>query len=113
MGETGRLGALQVLYLTTMGRKTGLPRQIEIWFVASEGKLFILSEYPEKAHWVKNIRRNPRVRVCVGDAERSATARVLDPQADSELWRTAQRLASEKYGWGDGTPVEIIPDEPF
>jgi hypothetical protein len=25
---------IQYLYLTTLGRKTGLPREIEIWFYA-------------------------------------------------------------------------------
>ena len=43
----------------------------------------------------------------------AATARVLDQKADAELWNRAQELAREKYGWGDGLPVEITPDEPF
>ena len=29
----------KVLYLTTVGRKTGKPRTIEIWFVTYEGRL--------------------------------------------------------------------------
>src|SRR5438132_181546 len=32
------------LYLTTTGRKTGLPREIEIWFVEADGRLYILAE---------------------------------------------------------------------
>ena len=102
-----------VLYLTTTGRKTGLPREIEIWFVESGGKLYILAEHFHKAHWVQNIERNGRVRVRIGGREMSATARALDEKRDAETWRAAQNLARKKYGWGDGLPVEITPDEPL
>jgi deazaflavin-dependent oxidoreductase (nitroreductase family) len=102
---------LQYLYLTTTGRVTGLPREIEIWFVESQGKLYILAEHFHKTQWVKNIERNPRVRVRLGDSEFEATARALDQSRDRAAWKLAQRLGREKYGWGDGLPVEIVPDE--
>jgi deazaflavin-dependent oxidoreductase (nitroreductase family) len=104
---------LSVLYLTTVGRTTGLPRQIEIWFVADGGKLYILAEHHRCAHWVQNIERNPRVQVRIGGREITATGRVLDPEADREAWNRAQDLARGKYGWGDGLPVEITPDQPL
>lgn len=96
------------LYLTTIGRITGQPREIEIWFVESNGKLYILAEHFREAQWVKNIERNPRVRVRAGDRAFEGTARVLDPERDREACQTAQRLAKEKYGWGEGMPVEIV-----
>lgn len=102
---------LQYLYLTTTGRITGQPREIEIWFVESQGKLYILAEHFHKTQWVKNIERNPRVRVRVGDSEFEATARVLDKSRDAATWELAQRLEREKYGWGEGLPVEIALDE--
>lgn len=101
----------QYLYLTTTGRKTGRPREIEIWFVASGGRFYVLAEHFHAAQWVKNLVRNPRVRVRVGDRTFEAHARALDPSRDSEAWQTARRLAREKYGWGDGLPVELMPDE--
>ena len=103
----------QYLYLTTRGRVTGLPREIEIWFVASEGNLYVLAEHFHRAHWVRNIARDPRVRVRLAGREFRAAARALDPAADEGEWRTAQRLAREKYGWGEGLPVRITPDEPL
>jgi len=102
--------APQFLYLTTRGRKTGLPRQIEIWFVESDGLFYILAEHFERTQWVRNIARNPRVRVRLGDREFPATARALEQERDREAWERVQTLAREKYGWGDGLPVEIIPD---
>jgi deazaflavin-dependent oxidoreductase (nitroreductase family) len=104
---------LPFLYLTTIGRKTGLPRRIEIWFVASGGRLFVLAEHGHRAHWVRNIVRNGRVKVRIGDYEFEATARPLDEKRDGEVWSAAQQLAREKYGWGNGMPVEITTDAPL
>jgi deazaflavin-dependent oxidoreductase (nitroreductase family) len=100
------------LYLTTTGRKTGLPREIEIWFIASDTHLYVLAEHFHKAQWVRNIERNPRVRVRVGRQERDAVAHILDRTRDSAEWEKIQRLAREKYGWGEGLPVRITPDNP-
>ena len=101
----------QFIYVTTIGRVTGKPREIEIWFVESRDRLYILAEHFLKAQWVQNIDRNPRIRVRIGDWECDATARILDREADSADWQMAQRLAREKYGWGEGLPVEIVPDK--
>ena len=100
--------SVQFLYLTTTGRTTGLAREIEIWFVEAEGKYYILAEFAH-SHWVQNIAKDPRVRVRVGDLNFEATARALDPATDATAWKLAQRLEREKYGWGDGLPVEITP----
>lgn len=100
---------MQFLYLTTTGRVSGLPREIEIWFVEAEGKFYILAEKFHEANWVRNIARQPRVRVRLGDRRFEALARALDPVEDAEAWKTAQALEREKYGWGDGLPVEITP----
>jgi deazaflavin-dependent oxidoreductase (nitroreductase family) len=104
---------LKVLYLTTTGRVTGQPREIEIWFVERAGKLYILAEHFHKAQWVRNITANPRVRIRLGRREFEATGRALDYERDREAWDAAQHLAREKYGWGEGLPVEFTPDEPL
>ena len=101
---------LKYLYLTTVGRISGEPREIEIWFVESQGKLYVLAEHSREAQWVKNIEHNSSVRVRLGDEEFEATARVLDPEREHGRWQTAQRLSHEKYGWGEGLPVEIVRD---
>ena len=104
------LASQQFLYLTTIGRKTGLPREIEIWFVEFDGKYFVLAEHGERADWVKNIRANPRVHVRLADQSFDATARVLDKERDQVMYDQAQQLEREKYGWGAGLPIEIVPD---
>jgi len=99
----------RVLYLTTIGRRSGLAREIEIWFVERDGRLYLLAEKFYGAQWVQNIINNPRVKVRVGEREFEATARVLDAERDREAWERAQKAGREKYGWGEGLPVEITP----
>jgi deazaflavin-dependent oxidoreductase (nitroreductase family) len=111
MPEREDLSAVKYLYLTTTGRVTGQPREIEIWFVESGGKFYILAEHFHKTQWVKNILHDPRVRARIEGRNFEATARVLDEKKDSELWEMAQTLGREKYGWGDGLPVEITPEK--
>jgi deazaflavin-dependent oxidoreductase (nitroreductase family) len=99
------------LYLTTVGRTTGLPRQIEIWFVEHESRYYLCAELREGAGWVKNLTRQPRVRFAVGERgaaleEREATARIVD---EEDLTRAVKSRFEEKYGWSDGLLVEISP----
>jgi deazaflavin-dependent oxidoreductase (nitroreductase family) len=102
----------RVLYLTTIGRKTGLRRRIEIWFVVYGDRFYLFAETGEAAAWVKNVRYNPEVMVRIGESQIGATARVLDRKADRELWDKVVAIADRKYGWSDGLPVEITPLPP-
>jgi deazaflavin-dependent oxidoreductase (nitroreductase family) len=99
----------KVLYLTTIGRRTGLPREIEIWFVVYRDHFYQFAETGEAAAWIKNIRSNPEVTLNIGERQFGAMARVLDRDTDRELWDQVAALATRKYGWGDGLPVEISP----
>ena len=99
----------QVLYLTTIGRTTGLPREIEIWFVVYGDRFYLFAETGEAAGWVKNIRRKPNVTVRIGERRIDATARVLDRSTDRELREQVAAIADRKYGWNEGLPVEITP----
>ena len=97
----------QYVYLTTIGRKTGQPREIEIWFVEREGRIYILAEHGYKAHWVQNILANPSVTIRIADRQWSAKGGVVDRDTDSEIYAETRELARTKYGWGDGLPVEF------
>jgi deazaflavin-dependent oxidoreductase (nitroreductase family) len=108
-GSIQDLADKQVLSLTTIGRRTGLPREIEIWFVVCRERFYLVAETGEAAGWVKNIRGNPEVTVRIGEQRIGAAARVLDREADRTLWDQVAALAARKYGWGDGLPVEITP----
>jgi len=97
------------LYLTTTGRRSGLPREIEIWFTAHGGRYFVIAEHREQTGWVQNILADAHVQVRVGDRSFAARARVIDPAREPGLSRGIQELSERKYGWGDGLVVELDP----
>ena len=98
----------QYLYLTTRGRKSGRPRQIEIWFTHRLGRFYVIAEYAT-SHWLKNLQATPEVEVRVGTHSFSGLARALSEVEDADLVRAVQELSQAKYGWGDGVVVELTP----
>jgi deazaflavin-dependent oxidoreductase (nitroreductase family) len=98
------------LYLTTIGRRTGLPREIEIWFTERHGCFYVIAENRERANWVRNIRANAQVHVRLGDRQFAARARLVDSEREPELARAVKTLSEAKYGWSDGLIVEIRPE---
>jgi deazaflavin-dependent oxidoreductase (nitroreductase family) len=103
----------QYLYLTTRGRRSGQPREIEIWFTERQGRFYIIAEY-ETSNWVQNLCADPHAEVRIQDRKFAALGRVLgsgkDPAtSDRDLIREVQDLSRAKYGWGDGTVVELQP----
>ena len=102
------LADAKVLYLTTTGRHSGQAQTIEIWFTCYQDKLYLNAERAHNANWVRNILQHPDVRVRIKEQQFAGRARVLDRQADRFLWDTVADLSRQKYGWGEGLPVEIV-----
>ena len=86
-------------YLTTIGRRTGRPHRIEIWFAAQDGRVYLLSGGRERADWVRNLQANPRVTVELGGETRAGAARVL--RAGTAEDQRARELLVAKYQEGD------------
>ena len=97
------------LYLTTIGRRSGLPRQIEIWFTRHVHRYYLVAEHGLKAHWVQNVLAEPVVRVRVGGRSFRGRARVVDARSERALVATIRERSEAKYGWGAGLIVEIEP----
>ncbi len=97
------------IYVTTIGRRTGNPHTIEIWYVEHNGAYYLCSEGRNNADFVKNIRHNPAVTYGFGgwDAPHSpATGRIVD---ETDLTVVLARKFDTKYQWSDGLFVEIKP----
>jgi deazaflavin-dependent oxidoreductase (nitroreductase family) len=101
--------AHQFLYLTTRGRATGLPREIEIWFTELDGHFYVIAEFAT-SQWVQNLRVHPQAQVRVGEKTFAARARLLALKAHPQLHTAVQELSRKKYGWGDGLIVELTPE---
>ena len=76
------------LYLTTIGRRSGRGHRIEIWFAIHDERLYLMSGGRDRADWVRNLMRNPRVTVELGNQIHEGVARRIDPDsADDQLVR--------------------------
>lgn len=94
----------QYCYLTTTGRKSGEPREIEIWFGARGNTIYMLSGNGPNSHWVMNIMHDPRVTVRIADETYPGTARIVEHDSDEE--RAARLLLAGKYqDWQEGKPL--------
>ncbi len=88
------LAGEEYCYLTTIGRVTGRPHEIEIWFGARENSIYLLSGGGRESDWVKNLLKNPEVTVRIAKTVFSATARLV---ADPEEEMAARYMLAEKY----------------
>ena len=73
----------QTTRLTHYGRKTGKPYAVTIWFVLDGDRLYI-GTANVKRHWVQNVRKTPRVKLCIGGENFTGTARFLTDRAEHE-----------------------------
>jgi deazaflavin-dependent oxidoreductase (nitroreductase family) len=91
---------LDFCYLTTIGRKTGTERTVEIWFGRDGDSLYLLSGGGNSAHWVRNLRADDRVKVKLGRKSYGGTARLVEaPEEEAK----ARRLLAAKYqAWEPG-----------
>lgn len=80
--------------LITVGRASGRPHTIEIWFAQHGSTLYLLSGGGTRSDWVRNLTRSPVVRIRVGGDEYTGTARIVTaPQED----RLARDAVHDKY----------------
>ena len=82
-------------YVTTRGRVTGSPHEIEIWFALDGATLYLLSGGGDRADWVRNVCADANVTVRVRDTTYEATARVVEDGTEED--ERARRLVYEKY----------------
>lgn len=83
------------LYLTTIGRRTGRPHRIEIWFAARDGRLYLRAGGRERADWVRNLQANPRVTVELRGETHVGMAHVLEAGTPED--QLARELLVAKY----------------
>jgi len=90
----------QVAYLETVGRVSGTPHEIEIWFAGEVDetgqsiRLYLMAGGRERSDWVKNLKRTPRVRIRVAERWFEGSARVIEREPGE---RRARELVCAKY----------------
>lgn len=95
-GTRGRLSVLDVaglpnMMLTTIGRRSRLPRSNPLLCVPDGDRILIAGSYfggPREPLWVKNIEANPHVTVRIRGRFHELTARRLTGPARDAAWAT-------------------------
>jgi deazaflavin-dependent oxidoreductase (nitroreductase family) len=102
MPDLRALAGESFCYLTTTGRVTGRPHEIEMWFsvVPETRTLYMLSGGRDRSDWVKNLRRDPEVTVRIAGERFGGRAREARDAEEDEL---ARRLLVEKYESSPGS----------
>lgn len=89
IGDPADLANHRTIDLTTIGRKTGQPRRIEIWWFRVDGR-FVITGTPGRRDWLANIRANPDVTIHVAGRDIPARATlVLDPHLREKVFTDA------------------------
>ena len=87
-------------YLTTIGRVTGKPHEIEIWFVVHNSTLHLMAGGKHESDWVKNLLKNPSVSVRIANHTFAGTARSVNDETEEMKARYA--LAEKYQEWEEG-----------
>ena len=112
--DLAALAGEEYCYLTTTGRATGRPHEIEIWFGVEGNTLYVLSGGRDRSDWVRNLRRKPDVSVRIGDTRFTGRARVVNaPEEHAKarsllLEKYAPRYSGDLSDWGrNALPVAV------
>lgn len=95
----------KTIRLTTIGRKSGEPRTVTIWFVVS-GPAEILVQHASApvAHWYRNLEKIPSVTVDFGDGPIAGIAEpITDPQ---EIGQVLRRIRAKH--WLAGPLIQFL-----
>jgi deazaflavin-dependent oxidoreductase (nitroreductase family) len=111
-----RVGAsfsgMQSLELTTIGRKSGVPRAVMLTVPLQEGDTYVVvaSRGGDDFHpaWFHNLRDNPAVEVqVVGQPKRAMKARVASAEERARMWPIITGKHKNYAGYQKKTDREI------
>ncbi|WP_084264043.1 nitroreductase/quinone reductase family protein [Rubrobacter radiotolerans] len=88
--------------MTTTGRVTGRPHEIEIWFalVPERRVLYVLSGGRDRSDWVRNLLREPRLTLSISGVAFRGKARFVEGRDEDQI---ARDLLIQKYESAPGS----------
>jgi len=106
----GRLPGLEVLLLTTTGRKTGRKRTTPLGYFEDQGSFIIIGSnagFDTHPAWFYNLKSQPRVTIQVKDKQLQVNAEVAGPDERNQLWTKLVELAPFYGNYAKKTSREI------
>jgi deazaflavin-dependent oxidoreductase (nitroreductase family) len=85
----GKVGKVQMLLLTTTGRKSGQPRTTPLNYGVDGDRLVLVASFggdDRHPQWYKNLEVNPEVTVQIGRETRRMRAADATPEEKPRLW---------------------------
>lgn len=77
------LRPMRLMALTTEGRKSGLARHTILEYRRHGSKIYVISGWGNRPHWVKNIQKTPAVTLQFGQKELAANASIVTDNAEA------------------------------
>jgi deazaflavin-dependent oxidoreductase (nitroreductase family) len=93
-----RLSRSSEINISVTGRKSGRTISNPVWFVAEDGKVYLLPVKGSNTQWYKNVLQKPSIRVQAGDT--GAEFKVV-PVTDVKQVSSVVEKFRAKYGAGD------------
>ena len=105
--------------LSTVGRRSGRPRRVEIWYVVVDGQI-VVTGTPGARHWLANLRDDPGAVLHLRDPQRDLAVRATEVvesaarrRVAEEAWRLQPWYAEQPYSleqWvADSPMVTLVP----
>lgn len=108
-----RVDGLDILLLTTRGRKSGLERTVPLpYFVAGDQYILMASNGGNDKHpaWFHNLKANPDVALQVGRKKLRATASTAEGDDYERLWKhvTADHPRYDRYATWTERKIPVV-----
>lgn len=108
------------LMLTTVGAKSGQPRQVPLIFFVDDGRIILVASNfggASQPAWYHNLRANPQATVLFAGRERTYRAREAGGIEYAELWRRAVAYyagfaAYQQRTGGRQIPIMVLEQAP-
>jgi deazaflavin-dependent oxidoreductase (nitroreductase family) len=94
--------------ITTTGRRTGLPRRLEIWMLDVDGRFFITGT-PGRRDWLANLTADPRLVVHLKRHAHVDLAARATPVGDASTRRSVLDHLSATW-YREQEPLDLLVD---
>jgi deazaflavin-dependent oxidoreductase (nitroreductase family) len=106
----GKFGNVDILLLTTTGRKSGKSRTTPLLYMKDGDNMVIVASNGGNKNnpgWYHNIRANPDVEVELGRDKRKVHAEVADATVRARIWPKLVEIYQQYEGYQRDTEREI------
>jgi deazaflavin-dependent oxidoreductase (nitroreductase family) len=118
MGITGddsidaALEADLTIDITTIGRRSGQPRRIEIWFLNVGGRIYITGT-PGPRDWYANLTTNPEFMFHLKESTTADLVGVASPVSDPEVRRRVLSDMAAQWYRGQADLDDLVESAPL